>query len=63
MYRIASNYDQDVYFFPAILTLATKQDRYLLIEDLYIIYNLIPAMDFDKSWWLMEHLRAFNFVI
>ena len=39
-YCIASNYGPGVYFFPAILNQATKQDRWLLSEETCAVYNL-----------------------
>ena len=39
-FRIASNYGLGVYFFPAIITQATKQDRHLSVEGSHAVYSL-----------------------
>ena len=39
--RIASNGDPGIHFFSAIyLSVSTKWDKWLLVEDLYAVYNL-----------------------
>ena len=43
--RIALNYGPDVYFFPAIFNQATKQNKWLVLEETCAVYNICDASD------------------
>ena len=44
--------------FQWFFTPATKWHRHLLVEDSHAVYNLIPVVNSEGSWWWTKHYTS-----